>query len=59
VKPKPKLNQQNHRAYKYQILDLSVYGRNIIGFRSTFQAYLEDLEIYTVKSSEAQGFLLK
>lgn len=33
--------------FKHQILDLQVYGRHIIGFRSVFGEYLEDFEVYS------------
>jgi hypothetical protein len=40
----------NSDSFKYQELDLSWYGRHLIGFRTIFNEYLEDLEVYTVKT---------
>ena len=45
--------------YKYQILDLSVYGRHLVGFRSTFNEYLEDLEVYTSKTQDVQEYSIR
>lgn len=39
--------------FKHQILDLSVYGKHIIGFKSVFNEYLEDLEVYSVLTKKS------
>lgn len=54
-----KVPQHIDNAFKYQSLDLSVYGRNLIGFKSTFKEYLEDLEIYTIKTPDVQEYTLR
>lgn len=43
--------------FKYQELDLSWYGRHVVGFKTVFNEYLEDLEIYTIKVRLALIFL--
>lgn len=56
-KPKPKWSSKfNPNAFKYQDLDLSVYGRHVIGFKTVFNEYLEDIEVYTKKASDVQAY---
>ena len=52
-------NKSQLESFKYQILDLSVYGRHLIGFRSVFNEYLEDLEIYTSKTQDVQEYSIR
>lgn len=49
----------NPDTYKYQELDLSVYGRHLIGFRTKFNEYLEDIEVYTVKTPDVQDYIIR
>ena len=49
----------NPDAFKYQELDLSWYGRHLIGFRTIFNEYLEDLEVYTVKTPHVQEYSIR
>ena len=49
----------NPDAFKYQELDLSVYGRYLVGFRTIFNEYLEDIEIYTKKTPNVQEYVLR
>lgn len=46
----------NFNKFKYQDLDLSMYGTHLVGFKSTFDSYLEDLEIYTFKTPDLQEY---
>ena len=47
----------NDNDFKYQDLDLSVYGRYVIGFKTKFKEYLEDIEVYTKKATDIQDFI--
>ena len=47
----------NDNDFKYQDLDLSVYGRYVIGFKTKFTEYLEDIEVYTKKATDIQDFI--
>jgi len=49
----------NSNSFKYQELDLSVYGRHLIGFRTIFNEYLEDLEVYTIKTPDVQDLVIR
>ena len=49
----------NPDSFKYQELDLSWYGRHLIGFRTIFNEYLEDLEVYTVKTPQVQEYSIR
>jgi hypothetical protein len=51
LKKQTKNKKVNTDAFKYQELDLSVYGRHVIGFRSLFNEYLEDIEIYAIRNN--------
>jgi len=54
--PLIKKSKIDENEFKYQDLDLSVYGRYLIGFKTRFGEYLEDIEIYTKKLAEIQNY---
>ncbi|CAI2373579.1 unnamed protein product [Moneuplotes crassus] len=54
--PTGKKSKIDENEFKYQDLDLSVYGRYLIGFKTKFGEYLEDIEVYTKKLSEIQNY---
>lgn len=49
----------NPNEFKYQDLDLSVYGRHVFGFRMIFNEYLEDIEVYTKKVPDVNEYVLR
>lgn len=49
----------NPNEFKYQDLDLSVYGRHVFGFRMVFNEYLEDIEVYTKKVPDVNEYVLR